>query len=76
MLDASGTYGGEEKCIQGCGREHRGKRPRGRPEIRWEDDVRMVVEEINLNNVEWIDLAWDRDEWVAFVKAVIDLRIP
>jgi hypothetical protein len=42
--------------------KHRGKRPPGRPELRWEDDVRMVVEEIVLNGVEWIDLAWDRDK--------------
>jgi hypothetical protein len=53
-----------------------GKRPPGRPELRWEDNVRMVLEEIVLKDVEWIDLAWDRDKWVAFVKAVMNLRIP
>jgi hypothetical protein len=53
-----------------------GKTPPGRPELRLEDDVIMVVEEIVLNGVEWIDLAWDRDKWIAFVKTVMDLRIP
>jgi hypothetical protein len=36
----------------------------------------MVLEEMVLKDVELIDLAWDRDKWVAYVKAVMNLRIP
>ena len=53
-----------------------GKRQPVKPELKWEVNVRIDLEEIVLEDVEWIDLAWDRDSWVAFVKAVMNLRIP
>ena len=36
----------------------------------------MVLEEIVLEDVDWIDLPWNRDKWVASVKAVMNLLIP
>jgi len=53
-----------------------GKRQPVKPELKWEVNVRIDLEEIVLEDVEWIDLAWDRGSWVAFVKAVMNLRIP
>jgi hypothetical protein len=51
-----------------------GKRPLGRPRRRWEDGIRIDLNEIGWG-VEWIQLAQDRDRWRAFVNTVINLRI-
>jgi hypothetical protein len=52
-----------------------GKRPLGRPRRRWEDGIRMDLEEIVWGVVEWIHLAQDRDRWRALVNAVMNLRV-
>jgi hypothetical protein len=52
-----------------------GKRPLGRPRRRWEDGIRMDLEEIGWGRVEWIHLAQDRDRWLALVNAVMNLRV-
>ena len=48
-----------------------GKRPLGRPRHRWEDNINM-----DLQDVDWIGLAQDRDRWLAFVNAVMNVRVP
>jgi hypothetical protein len=53
-----------------------GKRPLGRPRRRWIDNIKTDPLEIGLNVVDWIGLAQDRYRWRAFVKAVINLRVP
>ena len=40
-----------------------GKRPLGRPRRRWEDKIRMDLEEISINAGNWVDSAQDRDYW-------------
>jgi hypothetical protein len=52
-----------------------GRKPLGRPRRRWEDGVRMDLEEIGLGGVHWIRLAQDRDRWRAVVRAVMNLRV-
>jgi hypothetical protein len=52
-----------------------GKRPLGRPRRRWEDGMRMVLRENGWGGVEWIQLAQDRDRWLAVVNAVMNLRV-
>jgi hypothetical protein len=52
-----------------------GRRPLGRPRRRWEDGIRMDLEEIGWRGVEWIHLAQDRDRWRALVNAVMNLRV-
>jgi hypothetical protein len=52
-----------------------GRRPLGRPRRRWEDGIRMDLEEIGWGSVEWIHLAQDRDRWRAVVNAVMNLRV-
>jgi hypothetical protein len=53
-----------------------GKRPLGRPRRRWEDGIKMDLEEIGWGGgVEWIHLAQDRDRWRAVVSAVMNLRV-
>ena len=52
-----------------------GKRPLGRPRRRWENNIRMDLEEIGINTRNWIDSAQDRD-WRTLVNAALNLRIP
>jgi hypothetical protein len=52
-----------------------GRRPLARPRRRWEDGIRMDLEEIGWGGVEWIHLAQDRNRWRALVNAVMNLRV-
>ena len=45
-----------------------GKRPLGRPRRRWEDNSKMDLEEIGINEGNWVDLVQDRDDWRAMVN--------
>jgi hypothetical protein len=53
-----------------------GKRPLGRPRHRWEDTVRMDLQEVGCGCEDWIGLAQDRDMWRVLVSAVRNLRVP
>ena len=53
-----------------------GKRPLGRPRRRWEDNIRMDLEEIGINADNWVGSAQDRDYWRALVNAALNLRVP
>jgi hypothetical protein len=53
-----------------------GKRPLGRPERKWVDNIKIDLREIELDGVDWIDMARDRDQWRALVNTVMNLRIP
>jgi hypothetical protein len=52
-----------------------GRRPLGRPRRRWEDNIKMDLREIGFGDVDWIDLAQDRDWWWALVNTVMNLRV-
>ena len=52
------------------------KRPLGRPRCRWEDNIKMDLREVGCDAGECIDLAEDRDQWRAYVRAVMNLRVP
>ena len=53
-----------------------GKRPLGRPRRRWEDNIRMDLEDLGINAGNWIDSAHDRNYWRALVNAALNLRVP
>ena len=52
------------------------KSPLGRPRRRWEDNIRMNLEEIGDNARNWVDSAQNRNYWRALVNAALNLRIP
>ena len=52
------------------------KKPLGRPRCRWEDNIKMDLREVGCDPRNWIAFAEDRDQWRAYVRAVMNLRVP
>ena len=53
-----------------------GKRPLGRPRRRWEDNIKMDLQEVGRGCGDWMELAQDRKRWRALVSTVMNLRVP
>jgi len=53
-----------------------GKRPFGRPWHRWEDNIKMDLQEVECGFINWIDVAQDRERWQALVIVVMNLKVP
>ena len=53
-----------------------GKRPLVRPRLRWEDNIKMDLEEVGRGCEDWMELAQDRDRWRAFVSMAMNFRVP
>jgi hypothetical protein len=56
-----------------CG-EPEGKRPLGRPRIRWQDNIKVHLQEVGCEGMDWISVAQDRDKLQALENAVMNLR--
>ena len=52
------------------------KRPLGRPRRKGEDNIKMDLTEVGCDPIHWIALAEDRDQWRAYVRAVMNFRVP
>jgi hypothetical protein len=52
-----------------------GKRPLGRPRRRWEDNIKIELQEVGWG-IDWLDLAQNRDRWHAPANPVMNLRVP
>jgi hypothetical protein len=53
-----------------------GKRPLRRPRVGWEENIKMGLQEVGYGDVDWSDMAQNRDRWRALVKAVMNFRVP
>jgi len=53
-----------------------GKKPLVRPVLRCEDNIKVDLQEMRCEDMDWIDLAQDMDRWRALVNAVMNLRVP
>jgi len=56
--------------------KYEGKRPSGRHRHRWEDNIKMDLQEVGCGGMEWIDLAEDRDKWKVLLNVVMNLQVP
>jgi hypothetical protein len=61
--------------MQDFGGETRGKATTWETQARWEDNIKMDLQEVEWD-MDWIELAQDRDIWRALVNAVMNLRVP
>jgi hypothetical protein len=52
------------------------KRPLRRPRRSWEDNIKIELQEVGWVDMDWTDLAQDRDSWRALVNVVMHLRVP
>ena len=52
------------------------KRPLGRPRHRWENSIKMDLQEMRLGSLDWIDVAESRDGWRVVMNVVMNLRVP
>ena len=52
------------------------KKPLGRPSRRWEDNIKMNLQEVGCGGMDWIELAQDRERWRPLVNAVMIVRVP
>jgi hypothetical protein len=52
------------------------KSPLGRPRHRWENNIKIDLQEVGYGGMDWIGLAQDRDSWRALVNAAMNLRVP
>jgi hypothetical protein len=69
MWESSGVY----RVLVG---KPEGKIPLGRLRRRWEDNIKMDLQEVGCVGMDWIELAQDRDRWQVPVNAVMNLRVP
>jgi hypothetical protein len=53
-----------------------GKEPLGKPRCRWVDNIKMDLKEIGWGDVDWTDLAQNKDQWRAGVNTVMNFRVP
>ena len=53
-----------------------GKRPLGRPGRRWEDNIKMDLQEVGGGCEDWMESAQERDRWRELVSTVMNLRVP
>jgi hypothetical protein len=57
-------------------RKPEGRRPLRRPRRRWVNNIKIYLREIGWDDMDWIGLAQDRDQWRALVKTMMNLRVP
>ena len=69
-------YGEGERCAQSSGGKPERKRPLGRPRPRWEDNIKVDLQEVRGGCGDWMELAQDRDRWRALVSTVMNFRVP
>ena len=71
------TYGAIQKYIgyRILVEKPEGKRPLGKPRRRWEDNTKMDLKEVGYDPGDGIALGEDRDQWRAYVRAVMNLRV-
>jgi len=76
MDGACGAYGAGERVYRVLVGKPEGKRPFGRPRRRWQDNIKMDLQEAGGGCGNWMELAQNRESWRAVVSTVMNLRVP
>ena len=77
MGGACSAYGGERRSVyRVLVWKTGGKRSLGRPRHRWEDSIKIDLQDVGCGVMDWIELAEDRYRWRALVNAVMNFRVP
>jgi len=74
MSGACSTYDESRGRYRVLVRKRQGKRPLGRPSRRWEDNVKIDIQEKGFGGMDWINLTQHRDRWWTLVNAIMNLR--
>jgi len=53
-----------------------GKRPLGRPRRRWENNIKIYLQDVGGGRADWMELAQDMDRWRALLETARDFRVP
>jgi len=76
MGGACSAYGERRGVYRVLVGKPEGKRPLGRHRRRWENNIKMDLQEVGFRGMDWIELAQDRDRWWALVSTVMNLQVP
>ena len=76
MGGTCGAYGERRGVYRVLVGKPEGKRPLGRPRRRWEDNIKMDLQEVGGSCGDWMELSQDRDRWRALVGTVRNLWVP
>jgi hypothetical protein len=69
-----GAHWRQGRCIEVLVGKPEGKRPLGRRRHRWENNIKMDLQDVDWGGMDWIDLTQDRDGWWAVVNSAMNLR--
>jgi hypothetical protein len=76
MGRACGAYGEDRRVHRVLVGKPEGKRPLGRPRRRWEDNIKIDLQEVGGGRGDWMELAQERDEWQTLVSTGTKFRVP
>jgi hypothetical protein len=62
--------------LQSLVRKPEGKKPFGRSRHRWKDKIKMDLQDVGCEGMDWIDVTQDRERWQALVNVAMNLRVP
>ena len=75
MGEACSAYGERRGVYRLLVGKPEGKRSLGKPRHRWENNIKMDLQDVGCGGMDWIELAQDRDKWRVLVNAVMNLRV-
>jgi hypothetical protein len=65
-----------KKLIQNLNRKLEDTRPFGRLRLRWDDNITIDLKDVRYEDVDWIHVIQDEDQWRALVRTIITLYAP